>query len=177
MKMVHHFFGMSLFKWTFDIVLCHWNCLVHLLEYTKIVWSICWNTLMTLTHFLNDVNSAKETWNVVVRVLRLWCVQDFTKQKIPFSLEMVLQDEEVSFSKKLSVLTNIYFSFVVFKDCFVFELCRESVYMHLWGGLLYTNFRIKYVKIVYIPYNLLQGLTEQQNMSIRSTFSMGRRYL
>ena len=54
---------------------------------------------MTLTHFLNDVNSTKETWNVVVRVLRLWCVQDFTKQKIPFSLEMVLQDEEVSFSK------------------------------------------------------------------------------
>ncbi|XP_068483227.1 uncharacterized protein [Phaseolus vulgaris] len=49
---------------------------------------------MTLTHFLNDVNSTKETWNVVVRVLRLWCVQDFTKQKIPFSLEMVLQDEE-----------------------------------------------------------------------------------
>ncbi|XP_068503932.1 replication protein A 70 kDa DNA-binding subunit B-like [Phaseolus vulgaris] len=43
---------------------------------------------MTLTHFLNDVNSTKETWNVVVRVLRLWCVQDFTKQKIPFSLEM-----------------------------------------------------------------------------------------
>ncbi|XP_068487169.1 uncharacterized protein [Phaseolus vulgaris] len=36
----------------------------------------------------------KETWNVVVRVLRLWCVQDFTKQKISFSLEMVLQDEE-----------------------------------------------------------------------------------
>ncbi|KAK8464694.1 hypothetical protein PHAVU_010G059600 [Phaseolus vulgaris] len=49
---------------------------------------------MTLTHFLNDVNLSKETWNVVVRVLRLWCVQDFTKQKIPFSLEMVLQDEE-----------------------------------------------------------------------------------
>ncbi|KAK6646240.1 hypothetical protein PHAVU_L003637 [Phaseolus vulgaris] len=33
---------------------------------------------------LNDMNSTKESWNVVVRVLRLWCVQDFTKQKIPF---------------------------------------------------------------------------------------------
>jgi len=46
---------------------------------------------------LNDVNSIKESWNVFVRVLRLWCVQDFTKQKIPFSLEMVLQDQQVSF--------------------------------------------------------------------------------
>jgi len=47
---------------------------------------------------LNDMNSTKESWNVVVRVLRLWFVQDFMKQKIPFSLEMVLQDEQVSFS-------------------------------------------------------------------------------
>ena len=47
---------------------------------------------------LNDVNSIKESWNVFVRVLRLWCVQDFMKQKISFSLETGLQDEQVSFS-------------------------------------------------------------------------------
>jgi len=47
---------------------------------------------------LNEVNSTKESWNVVIRVLRLWSMQDFTKHKISFSLEMVLHDAQVSFS-------------------------------------------------------------------------------
>jgi len=34
-------------------------------------------------------------WNLKVRVIRLWIVPDKFKAEIPYSLEMILQDEKV----------------------------------------------------------------------------------
>ncbi|ESW18140.1 hypothetical protein PHAVU_006G016100 [Phaseolus vulgaris] len=45
-------------------------------------------------HSVIDVTSAKENWNIVVRVIRLWFVTDLAKSKIPFSIELILQDKE-----------------------------------------------------------------------------------
>lgn len=41
---------------------------------------------------ISSITPAKETWSVAVRVVRLWFVSDFSKQKLPFSMEMVLMD-------------------------------------------------------------------------------------
>jgi len=46
-------------------------------------------------HYVIDVTLAKENWNIVVRVIRLWFVTDLAKSKIPFSMELILQDKEV----------------------------------------------------------------------------------
>jgi len=46
-------------------------------------------------HFVIDVTPAKENWNIVVRVMRLWFVTDLAKSKIPFSMELILRDKEV----------------------------------------------------------------------------------
>jgi len=50
------------------------------------------------THSLQELNSEKESCNIVARVVRLWFVEDYTKGKTPFSMEIVLQDKEVSSS-------------------------------------------------------------------------------
>ena len=56
---------------------------------------------------LNDVNSTKEIWNVVVRVVRLWCMQDFTKQKnIVFNGDNATRPIS-NFFIKVSILTYI----------------------------------------------------------------------
>jgi len=48
------------------------------------------------THSLQELNPEKESWNILARVVRLWFVEDYTKGKTPFSMEIVLQDQEVS---------------------------------------------------------------------------------
>ena len=54
------------------------------------------------THSLQELNPEKESWNILARVVRLWFVEDYTKGKTPFSMEIVLQDQEVSsFNYKL----------------------------------------------------------------------------
>ncbi|QCD92785.1 replication factor A1 [Vigna unguiculata] len=45
---------------------------------------------------LQELNPEKESWNIVARVVRLWFVEDYTKGKSPFSMEIVLQDKEES---------------------------------------------------------------------------------
>jgi len=47
------------------------------------------------THSLQELNHEKESWKIVARVVRLWFVEDYTKGKTPFSMEIVLQDKEV----------------------------------------------------------------------------------
>jgi len=44
---------------------------------------------------LQELNLEKESWNIVARVVRLWFVEDYTKGKSLFSMEIVLQDKEV----------------------------------------------------------------------------------
>ncbi|XP_027927588.1 uncharacterized protein LOC114184479 [Vigna unguiculata] len=45
-------------------------------------------------HSLQELNPEKESWNILARVVRLWFVEDYTKGKTPFSVEIVLQDQE-----------------------------------------------------------------------------------
>ncbi|XP_027903772.1 uncharacterized protein LOC114163676 [Vigna unguiculata] len=46
------------------------------------------------THSLQELNPEKESWNILSRIVRLWFVEDYTKGKTPFSMEIVLQDQE-----------------------------------------------------------------------------------
>jgi len=48
------------------------------------------------THSLQELNPEMESWNILARVVRLWFVEDYTKGKTPFFMEIVLQDQEVS---------------------------------------------------------------------------------
>ncbi|KAJ1388607.1 Nucleic acid-binding, OB-fold [Sesbania bispinosa] len=45
------------------------------------------------TEFIADINSSKESWHIVARVIRLWKIPNFNNAKIPLALEMVLCDE------------------------------------------------------------------------------------
>jgi hypothetical protein len=44
---------------------------------------------------ISEISPAKENWNLIVRVVRLWYVKDMAKDKLPFSMEMVLMDSKV----------------------------------------------------------------------------------
>lgn len=44
---------------------------------------------------ISEISTAKESWSILAKIVRLWVVSDFTKHKIPFSIEMVLMDEQV----------------------------------------------------------------------------------
>ena len=44
---------------------------------------------------LDEVNPEKENWNIIVRVISSWFVPDFSIQRCPFSMELVIQDKEV----------------------------------------------------------------------------------
>ncbi|XP_027927578.1 replication factor A protein 1-like [Vigna unguiculata] len=52
------------------------------------------SALQKQTQSLQELNPEKESWNIVARVVRLWFVEDYTKGKSPFSMEIVLQDKE-----------------------------------------------------------------------------------
>ncbi|QCD79151.1 hypothetical protein DEO72_LG1g2790 [Vigna unguiculata] len=54
------------------------------------------SALQKQTQSLQELNPEKESWNIVTRVVRLWFVEDYTKGKSPFSMEIVLQDKESS---------------------------------------------------------------------------------
>lgn len=48
----------------------------------------------------SEISNGKNSWNIIAKVIRMWVVSDFVKHKIPFSLEMVLLDQEVSYSSR-----------------------------------------------------------------------------
>lgn len=84
------------------IVFSQWNCLLYFLVYNMFIVK-----LDKMFYGLNDVNSTKEIWNVVVRVVRLWCMQDFTKQKnIVFNGDNATRPIS-NFFIKVSILTYI----------------------------------------------------------------------
>ncbi|KAJ1426341.1 hypothetical protein SESBI_10360 [Sesbania bispinosa] len=45
------------------------------------------------TDFIVDIDSSKESWHIVARVVRLWKIPNFHNAKISLALEMVLCDE------------------------------------------------------------------------------------
>ncbi|KAJ1413994.1 Nucleic acid-binding, OB-fold [Sesbania bispinosa] len=45
------------------------------------------------TEFIADIDSSKESWHIVARVVRLWKIPNFNNAKNPLALEMVLCDE------------------------------------------------------------------------------------
>ncbi|XP_049365204.1 uncharacterized protein LOC125830030 [Solanum verrucosum] len=45
-------------------------------------------------HTISEITSKSMHWNLKVRVIRLWIVPDKFKPEIPYSLEMILQDEK-----------------------------------------------------------------------------------
>ncbi|QCE11106.1 Replication factor A [Vigna unguiculata] len=54
------------------------------------------SALKKQTQSLQELNLEKESWNINAKVVRLWFVEDYTKGKSPFSMEIVLQDKESS---------------------------------------------------------------------------------
>jgi len=69
--------------------------------------------LQKQTQSLQELNPEKESWNIIARVVRLWFVEDYTKGKSPFSMEIVLQDKEV--------LPNAHY-FLTFRYCFSYNM-------------------------------------------------------
>ncbi|MCI47792.1 replication factor A protein [Trifolium medium] len=47
--------------------------------------------------WLADISPGKESWRIIVRVIRLWKVAAFQNPCEPYTLEMVLLDFNVSF--------------------------------------------------------------------------------
>ncbi|KAG5589903.1 hypothetical protein H5410_040417 [Solanum commersonii] len=45
-------------------------------------------------HTISEITSKSMHWNLKVCVIRLWIVPDKFKLEIPYSLEMILQDEK-----------------------------------------------------------------------------------
>ncbi|GAU46403.1 hypothetical protein TSUD_28190 [Trifolium subterraneum] len=43
---------------------------------------------------ISEISLAKENWNLIVRVVRLWYVKDMIRDKLPFSMEMMLMDSK-----------------------------------------------------------------------------------
>ena len=79
---------------------------------------------------LNDVNSTKKSWNVVVRVLRLWCAR-FHETENPFFTRDGATRSTSKFSIKLRVVTCIYFKCVAFEHVFLMYFFKEYESMHL----------------------------------------------
>ncbi|QCE00276.1 hypothetical protein DEO72_LG7g1565 [Vigna unguiculata] len=65
------------------------------------------SALQKHTHSFQELNREKESWNIVARVVRLWFVEDYTKGKSPFSIEIVLQDKKDSTECPSQPLTQL----------------------------------------------------------------------
>ncbi|GAU12842.1 hypothetical protein TSUD_73290 [Trifolium subterraneum] len=53
-------------------------------------------TVSTLNQFsqISEINSDKATWNFKAKIIRLWQVSDFNRNTLPFSIEMVLMNND-----------------------------------------------------------------------------------
>ncbi|XP_058755319.1 uncharacterized protein LOC131628499 [Vicia villosa] len=47
--------------------------------------------------YVNNITPGKESWGIVVRVVRLWFVPDMNSKQNLYAMEMVLMDEHVVF--------------------------------------------------------------------------------
>ncbi|AES97852.1 DUF223 domain protein [Medicago truncatula] len=50
--------------------------------------------ISTKHDFISDVSPRKQSWTLVVRVVRAWFGQDYKNKKLPFSMEFVLMDQK-----------------------------------------------------------------------------------
>jgi len=46
------------------------------------------------SYYIAKNNSKMENWNIITCVVRSWFVQDYTKRKSQFSMEIILRDKE-----------------------------------------------------------------------------------
>ena len=63
--------------------------------------------MSTKHDFIFDVSPRKQSWTLVVRVVRAWFFQDYKNKKLPFSMEMVCSYRfyiNIYFCLKYSVL-------------------------------------------------------------------------
>lgn len=67
---------------------------------------------------LSIIDSSKEAWNIVVKVIRLWVSPNFGGGKLPFSMELVLMDAKVLF------FWVICFRFPIFSPFFLLISCQ-----------------------------------------------------
>jgi len=90
---------------------------IHLSTTSFLHYCLIFRFLYTMSAFqkqtqsLQELNPEKESWNIVARVVRLWFVEDYTKGKSPFSMEIVLQDKEVLYH---TINARHFFSFLNF---------------------------------------------------------------
>ncbi|KEH43498.1 animal RPA1 domain protein [Medicago truncatula] len=50
--------------------------------------------MSTKHNFISNVSPRKQSWTLVVRVVRAWFGQDYKNKKLPFSMELVLMDRK-----------------------------------------------------------------------------------
>lgn len=51
-------------------------------------------TMETKFDSISDIIPEKESWAFVAKVIRLWLVADYNKNKLPYSMELVLMDDK-----------------------------------------------------------------------------------
>ena len=85
-------------------------------------------------HFVINVTPAKENWNIVVRVIRLWFVTDLAKSKISFSMELILQDKEV-IQHWLTVLCSVTYFFFITLILTSFFFCYNDLCCIVFQGV------------------------------------------
>lgn len=86
-------------------------------------------------HTISEITSKSMHWNLKVRVIRLWIVPDKFKPEIPYSLEMILQDEKVL----LIQIVFIYLKTIIIKQYFVL-LQGDRIHASI-GKTLIKHFR------------------------------------
>ena len=83
------------------------------------------------SHNISEISLVKESWSIVVRIVRAWFVRDVNRDKHPFSLDMVLMGASVS------ILHCFLFYFINVLCCVIdyFILCRETRFTPLYEEL------------------------------------------
>ena len=95
-------------------------CVISCFPYTM-------SALQKQTQSLQELNPEKESWNIVARVVRLWFVEDYTKGKFLFSMEIVLQDKEVLSNARYFLTFPYCFSYNIILLCDIWNcFCRVS---------------------------------------------------
>ncbi|KAK2359764.1 ATP-dependent DNA helicase PIF1 [Trifolium repens] len=112
---------------------------------------------------ISDISPAKENWNLIVRVVRLWYVKNTVKDKLPFSIEMVLMDSKADRIHATVRRTLIYKFNKELKEDSVFAISNFGAVSnigsyrttkHLYKLNFQFSTRIKLSGSRYVPQNL-----------------------
>jgi len=71
------------------------------------------------TQNVSQVTPEKENWNIIVRVIRSWFFPNFTKQRCPFSMELVIQDKEV------------IILLIIYHHCYEQNICMLNIFIFI----------------------------------------------